>query len=142
MLINIQFIFILAIICYYHIIHNKARVLTDFYDPHVCTDILFEEKHDLKKLVRLPLKANWALLAIQLDLPKHKIDEIAAATNPNNPGYLTLCLTDVFVYWMNNVDAHTFSKLKNTIVSMKLTNQKEVLESLHQLYSKLHGPAN
>lgn len=95
-------------------------------------DYIFEEKNgDLKKLVRLPVKAKWMTLAKELDIPKSKIDEIAA-TNHGHPESQALCLTTMFSYWLNNDDCPSYNKLKEAVE--QLDNKNEVLDKMKEMW--------
>ena len=64
----------------------------------------------LKVLVNLPVAAEWRRLGLQLGVSEPKLNEIQA-NHKHSHNFVQECLSDMFVWWLNNSNDTTYESL-------------------------------
>ena len=94
----------------------------------------------LKVLVNLPVAAEWRRLGGQLGVPEFKLDEIQA-NHEHSHNFVQECLSDMFVWWLNNDDDTTYERLARGIRNIKkirvVTRFLQQHSDDEEVYSKL-----
>ena len=79
----------------------------------------------LSKLVILPVAAKWKELGIQLQVPIHKLNEFQA-NNSGHPDSSQRCLSDMFIWWLNNLRP-TLETLAKALHSLQIRDTESLL---------------